>query len=631
MRAIQPQAARRATLRRGSRIGLAAAVLTAGLGGPIASPSWALGTIDERSSPPSLPLGASAPLLAPAPAPVPSPGLPSAMAALAGSAEVVEIEGGQVDGALARGLYAPRGFEPLWAAGDGSERVLAVVEVLRRADEHGLDPSPYHLGAIERRIGAPGERERAELDLLVSDAVMRYGSHVAFGAYRPTRTTKEIELAPLDHDPTRLALDAARAPDVRAYLDSLPPTDPGYRRLQEALARYRDAAARGGWPEVPDGPKLTPGMRGPEVAAIRARLAATGEAPAAKRSPGVYDRDLVVAVQRFQARHGLAPDGVVGPHTRQALVVSAGERVRQLEIALERSRWRPRDLGDRFVVINIPDQRLELRDRTGAVEIEMPVIVGKPSWPTPEFSASLTDLVFNPPWNVPPKIARDELLPKMRRDDSYFAREGIAVRGGVTIASASTDSLADASGPTSARVSVHGPIRLRQAPGPRNPLGRIKFNIANDFGVYLHDTPNKSPFRLADRRLSHGCVRLGDAKGLASLVMRDMPGWDDERRGQVLTGWRTRSVRLSEHLPVHIVYSTAWVDEAGEVQFREDVYGRDEDLVARWDRPRTPRLPAPPSPPEEALDAAAAEPAAGDLPLADGSPAAAEPGDEPSP
>src|SRR5262249_44520875 len=158
---------------------------------------------------------------------------------------------------------------------------------------------------------------------------------------------------------------------------------------------------------------------------------------------------------------------------------SALERARQLEIALERFRWRPRDLGSRFVMINIPNQRLELRDRGGGLELSMPVIVGKPTWPTPEFSAAMTDLVFNPAWNVPPKIAREELLPKARADSSFFAREGIAIRGGVTIASARHDAVDDAGGTLPANVSVHGPIRLRQAPGPKNPLGRIKFNIAN--------------------------------------------------------------------------------------------------------------------------------------------------------
>jgi murein L,D-transpeptidase YcbB/YkuD len=570
------------------------------------------------------PVAPAAPALNPSPPPAPeappmpppAPGLPSTMASIVTGADTVEIDGDKVDAVLARDLYAPRAYTPQWVESGTTDRIQAVLEVLGRARAEGLEPSTYHVGPIERRLGATDERQRAELELLVSDAVMKYAVHVRTGAYRPTRATKTIDLPAVDADPTRYAIEAAAVPDVRAYMESLPPRTQAYAALKEALARYRAIAAEGGWPTLPGGPKLTPGVVDPAVRTLRARLAAEGDADAqaapAKKA-NVYDPALVKSVKAFQARHGLGADGVVGTRTWDALNVSAEERARQLEIALERTRWMPEDLGDRYVMINVPDQRLEVRDRSG-VDLTMPVVVGKKTWETPEFTAEMSEIVFNPPWFVPPKIARDDILPKARADGSYLARQGIAIRGGVKVAAARTG-VADDAAPSPADVTVVGPIRLRQAPGPKNPLGRIKFNMPNGFGVYLHDTPNKDKFRAPDRRLSHGCVRVGDARALAAAMMRDMPEWDDARRAAVLEGWQTRKVQLDAPIPVYILYRTAWVGDDGEIQFREDVYDRDADLIARWEKPRSARRPLPPTPPP-AMDVAQAQaeavPAPGD-------------------
>jgi murein L,D-transpeptidase YcbB/YkuD len=292
----------------------------------------------------------------------------------------------------------------------------------------------------------------------------------------------------------------------------------------------------------------------------------------------VYDKHLESAVKTFQKHHGLAADGTIGNMTRDALNVSAAERVDQIVANLERLRWLPSDLGERYVWINIPEYRLRLEDR-GTTTLEMPVIVGKSSWQTPVFSSQIRHLVFNPPWNVPPRIAAEELIPRAMADQSYFAAQGISWRGGTRVASAGSG-ISDGGG-------VVTPRRLRQAPGPKNPLGRVKFNMPNPFGVYLHDTPNKDKFRLTSRSLSHGCVRVSNAPALAAALLGDMPEWDESRRKQALSDWNTRNVNLRSPLPVHIVYATAWRDHDGTVQFRDDVYDSDAELARDLAKPRS--------------------------------------------
>ena len=493
------------------------------------------------------------------------------------------IDGTRLDVPALRALYDARSSAPLWVTqSDADARIAAVLAVLRAADREGLDPQAYRVSAIEARRSATDPRARAELDLLLSEAVMHYGVHVRTGARRPRVPIPDVTPAVVDPDPLPIALNVAAASPggVAAYMQTLPPQNADYRALREALASYRELAARGGWPVVPDGPKLTPGAVDPSVRGLRARLIATGElAEPARVSPAqrdVYDKALEAAVKRFQRRHGLSPDGTVGTRTRAALNVTAAERVDQLVANLERRRWLPDDFGERYVWINIPDYTLRVEDH-GTTMLEMPVVVGKSSWPTPVFSSEIRHVTFNPPWNVPPRIASEELFPKAMADDGFFAAQGIEVRGGTRVASAGSG-ISDAD---------RSPRRLRQAPGPKNPLGRVKFNMPNPYGVYLHDTPNKDKFRLGVRSLSHGCVRVGNAPALAAALLGDMPEWSEERRKDAFSTWSTRSVNLRSPIPVHIVYKTAWQDPDGDVEFREDIYDSDPQLVKDLAKPRS--------------------------------------------
>jgi len=505
------------------------------------------------------------------------------------------VGGTRLDVAVLRALYDPRASAPLWVtAPDANARIDAVVAFLRQVDRDGLEPQSYRVSLIEARRGSTEPLGRAELDMLLSEAVMRYGVHVRTGARRPRVQIPEIEPMVVDPDPIAIALDLAAAPpvEIASRMQRLTPQTAEYATMRDLLARYREIAANGGWPKVGELPKLSSGAVSPGVRRLRERLLATGELPPdAAPSTGqrdVYDPALEAAVKTFQKHHGLAPDGTVGSKTREALNVTATERVGQIVANLERLRWLPDDLGDRHVWINIPEYRLRVEDR-GTTTLEMPVIVGKPTWQTPMFSSEIRHLVFNPPWNVPPRIAREELIPRGMADQSYFAAQGISWRGGTRVASTGSGS-GDAAGTVT-------PRRLRQAPGPKNPLGRVKFNMPNPFGVYLHDTPNKDKFRLTSRSLSHGCVRLGNAPALAAALLGDMPEWGEERRKKALSGWTTRNVNLQSPIPVHIVYATAWRDPDGAVQFREDIYDDDAALARDVARPRTIGLPPVPAAP----------------------------------
>jgi len=480
----------------------------------------------------------------------------ASIAALLTGADQVVVDGRTLDGPALRQLYEARGYEPLWAVTTAPDRAKDVLAAVERAQAHGLDPAAYHERALRRRSAAKGPGDRAAFDVLASDAVMRLGTHLRHGAVQPDRVEKDAAFAPRSVDPQAIVIDAAAAADLPAYLDDLAPETPAYRGLMDALARYREVAAAGGWPAVPlKGAVLKPGAVDPAVAAVRARLAATGDyaggAPSAEEAKR-YDDALVAAVKRFQARYGLAADGVIGAPTRAALARPVGDRITQLVANLERLRWFPEDLGRRYVAVNVPSFELVVVEDGNEV-LTMPVVVGRKDRRTPVLATQITELVFNPTWTVPPTLLREDFLPKMRRNQSYATARGLKVIG------------------------TKNPM-LRQPPGPRNPLGRVKFNMPNGFAVYLHDTTSKGLMRQPQRMFSSGCVRLSDAIGLANQLLANDPRWTPAARRNYLSGWTTRSIALREPVPVYLKYQTAWRDAHGELQFRDDVYGRDAVL-----------------------------------------------------
>jgi murein L,D-transpeptidase YcbB/YkuD len=460
-------------------------------------------------------------------------------------------------------FYDSRGFAPAWIGDAGPRRDAdELLAALAEAAGDGLNPEDYHLTDLRRRLDQARSRaspaDLAELDLGLTEAFLRLAADLAHGRVNPQQVYSDCALKVPEVDPPGLLERALAAGSVRQSLAGLAPAHPAYRALERALARYRTLAERGGWPAMPAGGTLRLGDRNERVAALRSRLEASGAlAPPDPAAPpgerGLFDAPLESAVRAFQERQGLDADGAVGPATLAALNVAAADRVRTIAINLDRWRWLPRDLGERYVMVNIAGFALAVVE-SGKPVLAMRVVGGKPSTRTPMFTGTLTQIVLNPYWNVPPSILENEILPRMRRDPGYAAREHLEV-------------LPDG--------------KVRQRPGPNNALGQIKFLFPNRFNVYLHDTPARSLFSRSVRTFSHGCIRIEKPLELAVYLLRDDPAWPREKIESVLGDGRERWITVPHPLPVHVVYWTAWVDDSGVLQLRQDVYGRDRPLLER--------------------------------------------------
>ena len=494
-------------------------------------------------------------------------------------------------------FYAERDFRPLWVDGDAAgAKAAALLAALGDAASDGLDPAAYAVPAVD--AGAD-EAALADFEITLSLTLIRYASDLATGRFSPKKKVPEQHIVPQALDPLDILAGAAEADDIDAYLRGFAPPHPEYARLRAALAAYRDLQAAGGWPTLPDGPALKPGMADERVALLRRLLAQSGDlaiaAGPARRTPELersalmpasldvdgasadpqrFDPALRQAVERFQRRHGLDVDGVVGRDTMAALNVPVRERIDQIVLNMERWRWMPRDLGDTHVLVNMAGFELDFVEDRRPV-LSMRVVVGAPYQKTPVFSDTITYLEFNPYWNIPYSIASKEILPLVQRDPGYLTDRGIRVFSG--------------SGPNAAELDPWYidwwsitprtfPFRLRQDPGRSNPLGRVKFMLPNKFAVYLHDTSSPALFQRAVRTFSHGCIRVEKPAELALRLLRHNPGWDLERIQSAMASGSRRIVSLKKPVPVHLTYITAWAQDDGTIHFRNDVYGRDSLL-----------------------------------------------------
>ena len=485
-----------------------------------------------------------------------------------------------VDLAAVRQDYADQQYRPIWLQGDG-RAAHALLDHLRAATRHGLRPADYRPGALAaalQRLPTVDPRTRAQLDLQFTAAFLRYARDLRHG--RPGLRPGRHGAATPDVPALLAGVRAARSVDI--HLADLAPRRPGYRELQQALRRHLAIQAAGGWPELPDGPALQRGDRGARVALLHRRLAIGGDLALYDPTPEAFDAALSDAVQRFQARHGLVPDGVVAARTRAALNVTAGARADQLARNLERLRWdRPPD--GLSVRVNVPGFRMALLDQ-GRPVLTARAVVGMPSRPTPVFADRITHLVFNPSWTVPQSIARADLLPRIRRDPGYLKRAGMKVYGGWTSDAQPLHPAAVSWDRVAGRLDSY---RLVQAPGPGNPLGRVKFMFPNRHNVYLHDTPDTGLFEHARRAYSSGCIRIDRPMQLARALLARTADWDARRIQRAVASGRTVRALLDRPVPVRIVYRTAWVDGDGTVQLRPDIYGRDGDLAIRMQQGAT--------------------------------------------
>jgi len=497
-------------------------------------------------------------------------------------------------------FYVRRQFKPVWIDKYGlNPAASALLRTIRRADREGLHPADYHLQAIETILAAKGEAPFApradqadawsDFELLMTDAFLLFSTHLSGGRVNPETLHTDWLLSERSVDLMAALGSVVSETDLDQTLNHLRPTHISYRRLQEAWEHLRRLADHGGWPQVPAGAALRPGQRDPRSLDLRQRLYISGDLTSEEMPDDItlYDDPLIAAVQHFQRRHGLKPDGLVGRQTLRALNRPVEDRLRQVELNLERWRWLPRDLGNRHIVVNTADFSLKAVENERTV-LSMRVVVGRPARRTPVFSSRMTYLVFNPYWTVPRTIAVEDILPRLGHDADYLTRQGIKVFAGWQAGGLDMDpKLVN----WPAYSADHFPFRLRQEPGPLNPLGQIKFMFPNKFDVYLHDTPNRSLFHRVQRDFSSGCIRVEDAVGLAAFLLGDPQRWSPQKIREALkTG--TRQVHFIPHpLKVHLLYMTTWVDRSGVLQFRDDIYDRDRDLDRALKQRRPARLP----------------------------------------
>lgn len=488
-------------------------------------------------------------------------------------------------------FYTRRGFRTAWTDHDGILPVAASLRnALLKAALHGLDPEEYHLVSLERLFsqirkgvgidGALFAENRMELDLLLTDAFFLYAAHLASGKVNPETVDAQWFLRKRPSPNLLRTLEQAlSSAEVESILENLAPSSPAYANLRKALSKYRDIERRRKWPVMMEGIRLKKGDRSEQVALLRERLDVPEVFPFWEdREDGegkyLFDEYLERAVKAFQKSHGLIADGVAGSETLEAMNVTAAERVRQIKVNLERLRWIPDDPGDRAVIINIPEFRLRVLGKEKEV-FNSRIVVGKYAQNTPVFGSRITHFILNPYWHVPRSIAVEEILPLIKQSPEYLNWEDMKVLSG---SGAKTRIVPpwtiDWENMTAREFNYH----LRQDPGPRNPLGRIKFYFPNPYDVYLHDTPYLHLFEQKKRNFSHGCIRVENPVELAVVLLG---GNSIETRKQLLSAIETgkrKQFQLRQPVSIRVFYFTTWAEADGTVHFRKDIYNHDLPL-----------------------------------------------------
>jgi L,D-transpeptidase YcbB len=495
-----------------------------------------------------------------------------------------------VDRAWLAQVYATAHPGLVWFTPEGPRPAVAgALRELRDAADRGLAPEDYDVGALERQVEAangrgPDPDAVARADVALSATVLRFLADLRYGRVPPQRVVPHYRAHAKDPAFVAELREAVARDDLGVLIAATEPQFPQYARLKRLLAEYRPLAMQPA-PSLPplasSRSKIAVGDTYAGVPALHAALVRLGDLAATATSP-VEDRlsePLAEGLRRFQARHGLLPDGILGKDTLAALNVPIAARVGQIVLSLERLRWLPDLPAGPLIAINIPSFRLWAFADAPAVEhaaLSMPVVVGRAMRnETPVFIGEMRYLEFSPYWNVPPSILRNELLPRLARDPGYLEREGMEIvgaRSAAPMAAADVD----------ARIAAlrSGEARLRQRPGPRNALGGVKFVLPNTMDIYLHATPERALFDRAQRDFSHGCIRVREPEALASFVLRGRHEWTAAEIEEAMTSGVNRTVSLTAPIPVVVFYTTAIADVDGRAQFLRDVYGHDRKLLA---------------------------------------------------
>jgi murein L,D-transpeptidase YcbB/YkuD len=457
---------------------------------------------------------------------------------------------GKKDRAAFDAFYTARNYAPIWLTdGKVNARAKAAMAYLGQVDADGLDPADY---PVPNFAQATDPAALADSEMRLTASVVTYAHHASIGRVHWSRVSSDILYELKAPAPADVLGAVADAKDVAATLAGYEPQTPNYIALKAKLAELRGGKTGPSKTPIASGAAPRIGAEDDRVPLLRQRLGLVGD-------DTTYDRALADAVKKFQQEHELRASGLLTPQTIDALNGRLPDRpIDTVLVNLERWRWMPHDLGKNYVIVNLPDYTLRVFQNNKQVWMTR-IVTGKPNMPTPIMTAEMKYITVNPTWNVPPSIVAREYMPALAQDPTVLSRMGLRVS-----------------------TNPDGTVHISQPPGDANALGRLRFNFPNKFLVYQHDTPNKNFFALDKRALSHGCMRVQDPAKYAEVllnIVRPGEGYTEERIRRMF-GAAEQDIQFPHFLPVHLTYQTAFVDENGELEFREDMYGRDKALLA---------------------------------------------------
>lgn len=483
----------------------------------------------------------------------------------ASSRQIVELPQSQPLQAQVLRFYASRDFRPAWT-GSAAARARAerVILTLQRADQQGLRTTDYSVSSDRAGALPKVGHDVAPSDVAITAALLHYANDVRVGRTDPKAVYSDAVLPAQSFDAAAVLKAALENGRLEAFLADLPPRNPQYRALASALARYRAIAAKGGWPRLPRDP--APQKLAKRLALEDARLAKDAHPSAA---------DIKSALKRFQVRHGLPETGNMNSETLKALDVPVSSRIAEITANMERWRWLPREMGDRYILVDVPNQSVEFVDDGKAILHSRAIIGQDGANRTPILLTLANAIIVNPPWDIPDDIAAKAILPHLRKDPTYLTKRNMV------LVDAPDD---DPAGTQINWQEVKGnklPYQIREQPGPHNVLGSMMLDMPNAFDVYLHGTSNEAMFALKDRERSHGCVRVEKIEKLGELALAGSVDNPKDALKQDIAAGETQRVALSRPILVYMLYWTAYVDNDGAVEFRPDRYDRDQPLIAR--------------------------------------------------
>jgi L,D-transpeptidase YcbB len=515
------------------------------------------------SAPPAAPAPAVVATPAAAPAPAATAAAPAAPAVVSADAAVADqlrnlgsgkfdrILGTKKDRTVVDAFYSGRDYAPLWITdGKVNAKAKAAIAYLGHVDQDGLDPADY---PVPNFASITDPNDLAEAELKLDMTLITYAHHAAVGRVHWSRVSPDILYTTTAPEPADVLAAMVEATDMKAALDAYEPHTPGYIALKAKLAELRAGKGYTGQTPIANGPAPKLNAQDDRVPQLRDRLSVAGDG-------NTYDKAMADAVKKYQQEHKLKASGLLSQETIDALNGHQPDKPIDIILAnLERWRWMPHDLGNTYVIVNLTDFQLRLM-HDGKVYWQTRIVDGKPEMPTPIMQADMKYITINPTWNVPPSIVNHEYLPALQQDPTVLDRMGLKVGK-----------------------NPDGSVHIWQPPGDKNALGRIRFNFPNKFLVYQHDTPDKYLFANDKRDYSHGCMRVQDPQKYAEMLLslvRPNDGYSLERIKKMIDAGGEQDIQFPTYMPVNLTYQTAFVDDDGKLQFREDIYGRDRQLLA---------------------------------------------------